>query len=498
MPTLIFSPSVLGSVGQFYATNSGVAWSTIRGAAGNYTTNNTIPGIVADTTGRTNLYTVIERVIAAFDTSTIPTSAVITAVRLITGGNDKTNTLGAQALHVVSAAPASTSVLANSDYSTLGTTSFGNISYASFSTAGTASNTFTLDANGIANINTTGYSKFGLRVANDLTNTAPTWAANGGAYFDTRVGGTKYLSLEVDYTLTQTTKTQTGAVRIQKSAAQTQQGVIAIAGTFELAPWGFAVPGMTFWGDSPIAQQDISSSQNQDGKIRITASTSQTQTGTIRIQKSVSQTQPGVINIVQPASQTQTGVIRIQKSVSQTQTGTVNIQATTPRTQDGKVRIQVSTAQTQTGTVRITQSTENSQMGIVRIEAVTQKTQSGTIQIAAGATHDILGVIRIEKAVQQTQQGTIAIVNTVEETITGKISIQKSVNRTISGTVRIDNPLIDQGAYIPQFPNSGELAEGDANDTGSYIPQFESNGTFTETTTTGGAFVPTFPEQGNL
>src|SRR5690606_32562675 len=152
--------------------------ATIRGGAGTFNSNASVSEVrLKAHSGTNNQYSENYRFLMGFDTSSIGATSTITSATLSFRAFDKTNALGEPTTYVVSATPASNTALANSDYSQVGSTSFGTLTYASASTAGY--NDITLDSNGIANISKTGVSKFALRNQYDFLNsTAPSWFAN--------------------------------------------------------------------------------------------------------------------------------------------------------------------------------------------------------------------------------------------------------------------------------------------------------------------------------
>jgi hypothetical protein len=110
-----------------------------------------------------------------FDTSSIGSGKIVSAATLSLFGTTKANALGDPSIDIVSSSPASNTTLAASDYGNLGSTSFANIAYASWSTSGY--NDFSLNAGGISNISLTGVSKFGSRLGWDTANSfTGTWA----------------------------------------------------------------------------------------------------------------------------------------------------------------------------------------------------------------------------------------------------------------------------------------------------------------------------------
>jgi len=163
-----FSASSYASVSRQSVNES---FSTIRAGAG---TNVLSPIAVTylSASSTTNQFANLYRSIIVFDTSAIPSNATITSATLSGNANSgflKTNNLGSTSIELVSSNPSNPASIAAADYSTLGSTSYGSIDYASFTD--NAVNTISLNASGILNITKTGTSKFGLRLGWDQSGT---------------------------------------------------------------------------------------------------------------------------------------------------------------------------------------------------------------------------------------------------------------------------------------------------------------------------------------
>jgi hypothetical protein len=113
-------------------------------------------------------YSALWRGIFTFDTSPIGGSAAISAAVFSLYGTGQSNGLGSPDLDVAAATPAANNDLASGDYSQCGSTSFGSIAYAGWSSS--AYNDITLDSNGQANISKIGITKFSTRLSWDLAN----------------------------------------------------------------------------------------------------------------------------------------------------------------------------------------------------------------------------------------------------------------------------------------------------------------------------------------
>ncbi len=178
--------------------------ATIRAGAGTTVFDAVATGdnyIQASTTS--NQYQALYRFIACFDTSPLTIGAVISAATLSMYGRTQIANLGQMNMSLVTSNPASTSILAASDFQTVGTTKqAADITYASWTTVGY--NDWTLNATGLGNISKNGISKFASALSCDIDNAAPTWASNAvsemGVYQADQVGTTQDPKLVVTYT----------------------------------------------------------------------------------------------------------------------------------------------------------------------------------------------------------------------------------------------------------------------------------------------------------
>lgn len=152
------------SVDESFATiraGAGTAASDTGDDSGDY------PALVSSTTS--NQFQSMRRGIYLFDTSTLTSLAEISNATISVYGNasnTKNNQMGSEDWHWCASTPAANNTLATSDYGNLGTTSFGSITYASFT--GGQYNDTTLNASGLAAISKTSISKFGSRLSNDI------------------------------------------------------------------------------------------------------------------------------------------------------------------------------------------------------------------------------------------------------------------------------------------------------------------------------------------
>lgn len=203
----IFPAAGAASPVDGYVGRSGVneAIGTLRAGAGTYSNNTdtTEGGAILVGAVTSNQFSELRRSIFCFDTSSLPSGISLLSVILSFNSNTVSTGLGSTSLEVVSAAPASTSGLANSDYSNLGSTSFATVPSASWPAANSYYD-FTLDGNGIANVNKTGITKFGIRLGWDFNNNFTGVWANGvqsrfDLFYADQAGTTKDPKLVVTY-----------------------------------------------------------------------------------------------------------------------------------------------------------------------------------------------------------------------------------------------------------------------------------------------------------
>ena len=170
--------------GQVNRTGVDETWATIRGNAGtahdDASVTNQGVGIIGSTTN--NQWTGLYRGIYLFDTSGLPDDCQINSAVFSVFVHSGLQDDFSESVGVVSSNPAANTDLVNADFTTLGTARYAtDKTLASLSSSSWAN--FTLNAAGIATINKTGITKFGLRLACDIDNSAPTWSSEGESIF---------------------------------------------------------------------------------------------------------------------------------------------------------------------------------------------------------------------------------------------------------------------------------------------------------------------------
>jgi hypothetical protein len=205
-------------------------FATIIVGAGTSFDDTTTPTVAASLSSSAsgNQYATLNRGIFLFDTSSIGSSPTISAVTLSLFGSSKANPFGGTpSLDIVSSNPASNTGLANADFSTFGSTSFGNVTYASFDGTDTIYTSITLNASGISNIAKTGISKFGSRIDWDRSGTfGGSWVVTSTLRFNIHyadeAGTTQDPKLVVTYSSsTAWTKTLTESATISNVLTKT-------------------------------------------------------------------------------------------------------------------------------------------------------------------------------------------------------------------------------------------------------------------------------------
>lgn len=142
----------------------------------------------------------INRCPVFFDSSSLGSGAAKTAGTLSLYFDDRDDSAEADSVSIVTSSISSNTTYATSDYASFGTTKqASDIAIGSLSLP--AYNDFTLNATGLGNVSLTGVTKFGLRTAQDISNTAP--ALRNDAYCRTadNTGTSQDPKLVVTYTV---------------------------------------------------------------------------------------------------------------------------------------------------------------------------------------------------------------------------------------------------------------------------------------------------------
>ena len=175
------------------------AWATIHNAASSAGADATNETQFFGLARKEGINYAIYRSIFCFNTAAIGTDEISSAVlSIFENTNDAAiENHDATTADIVASAPATTDNIVVGDYSTLGTTVLGTIALASIAT--NQYNNFTLNANGITNINKAGVSKFGGRIGRDTIDSTPTDANHMYIFFADKAGTTNDPKLVVEH-----------------------------------------------------------------------------------------------------------------------------------------------------------------------------------------------------------------------------------------------------------------------------------------------------------
>ncbi|MCP3684817.1 MAG: hypothetical protein GY861_19285, partial [bacterium] len=177
--TAVFNPDTYSAgVGGYVAYDQPAApWSTVRGNAGNA---NFVGPTTQVTFYKSTNWEVIRRTIFVFP-SRLAYGADIQSATFSVYGHGTINSAGESPdLYLCDSNPASNTALVDSDYSTLGTTTYAEpVTWGDFNNSGY--NYFGLNATGLAAISDV--TKFGLRSSNDIFNIEPSISTFQGTYF---------------------------------------------------------------------------------------------------------------------------------------------------------------------------------------------------------------------------------------------------------------------------------------------------------------------------
>lgn len=184
------------------------AWATLRGGAGTDSSYTDASQNYAGTrcTSTTNQFEWIQRSFLPFDTSALTSAASISSATVNVYGSARDASID-HYIWLDKTTPASTSVLANSDYNSshhsFTKQSDTGIAISAWNLSGY--NAFPLNATGIGNINKTGVTEFGGKLDVDFADTIPSWSSiaysYAQCYYSEQTGTTKDPYISVTYTL---------------------------------------------------------------------------------------------------------------------------------------------------------------------------------------------------------------------------------------------------------------------------------------------------------
>ena len=192
------STTIDGNIGR---TGVNQTFADIRSGAG-VTVDDSSEGngIYLGSTGTTDQYSDLYRWINLYDTSSIPDGDTVTAAQVDWFGRARGTGLGSLSTSVTGSTPASNTSLATSDYGNVSDTRYAT-DISSWNTSGY--NTLNFNATGISNVSKTGITKLAQRFANDVDNSAPTWASstasNNSLYAAERTGTSEDPKLTVTH-----------------------------------------------------------------------------------------------------------------------------------------------------------------------------------------------------------------------------------------------------------------------------------------------------------
>lgn len=182
------------------------AWATLQARASASTADNATAfgNIAIASSGTSNQWARLTRDILTFDTSAVGGLGIISAILSLASGGKADNYTPAIGMDIAiySATPASNNSIVGADYSRIGTTAFATIANAAWPGSGTYAD-FALNAAGLANIDGSGISRFGVRNANyDVAVVAPTWTSGATASLDFKLADTAGTTTDPKLTVT--------------------------------------------------------------------------------------------------------------------------------------------------------------------------------------------------------------------------------------------------------------------------------------------------------
>lgn len=201
--------TIYASPSGYFFNSSAVSWTTLRAVTGSNvdTTSATEAVFIGEFITGTSTYN-LGHDIYTFDTSVLGSSATITSatfsVKSTTSLGNGTETTNPANGALVAASPANPASYVAADFSTLGTTRYcdTDVLRSSFANGSATYKDWALNASGIAAINKTGNTTFGIRPSNDFSNaTAPTQRSFATGYFAADATQTNRPKLVINYTI---------------------------------------------------------------------------------------------------------------------------------------------------------------------------------------------------------------------------------------------------------------------------------------------------------
>lgn len=229
--------SVDGYVSFGSDSGTGHTWSNLIAQSGDGSDDSaTTTDIRLSATSTTDQYDHLRRPVFVFDTSSLTANAVISAATLslyFPSGTSLGITQMSLTANIYSVETSSDTSLSSSDYnsSNWGSTEFYATDFDEGDLSTDTYNDFSLNASGIANINTTGRSKFGIRFTQEVSG-SPTWVstATNNLVFQT-ADGANAPKLTVTYTIVTTTSTSTSSTSSTSSSSTSSSSTTTVTAT---------------------------------------------------------------------------------------------------------------------------------------------------------------------------------------------------------------------------------------------------------------------------
>ena len=218
--------------GLVFRNSVSETWATIIAGAGNgsyggaYIGTSSYPLVGYTSASTSSHFSNLYRAIFCFDTSALTSGVTISAAVLSIYGTAKDDGLSSTPdVDIYTSTPASTSAIANGDFSQIASTSQTGspITYANWGTVGY--NDFTFNSTGRGNVSKTGISKFGARNTNhDVAASSPTWVSSQESILSCQYSGFTGTSRDPKLVVTYTSSTtfpRTASVSVSSAASRT-------------------------------------------------------------------------------------------------------------------------------------------------------------------------------------------------------------------------------------------------------------------------------------